>query len=108
MWSNLAMLPASATETVELPSSKPIEFSGATAVIITLVNTRSSEIRFEARVQITKHNPSWINAFGDDTLQFEIEVSGRIRDRLIEAIMERTDRPGLRLPLRLTRTTLLP
>ena len=64
--------------------------------------------RFEARVRITKHNPSWINAFGDDAVQFEIEVSGRIRDGFIEAIMKRTDRPGLRLPLRLTRTALLP
>jgi hypothetical protein len=64
--------------------------------------------RFEASVRITKHNPSWVNAFGDDALQFEIKVSGRIREGVIEAIMERTDRPGLRLPLRLTRTAPLP
>ena len=36
--------------------------------------------RLEACVRITKHNPLWINAFGDDALQFQIEVSGRIRD----------------------------
>jgi len=63
---------------------------------------------FEASVRITKHNPSWVNAFGDDALQFEVGVWGRIGDGVIEAVMERTDRPGLRLPLRLTRTALLP
>ena len=63
---------------------------------------------FEASVRITKHNPSWVNAFGDDALQFEISVWGTIADGVIEAVMERIDRPGLRLPLRLTRKVALP
>jgi hypothetical protein len=64
--------------------------------------------RFEASARIAKHNQLWINAFGDDALQFEIRVSGSIGDGVIVAVMERTDRPGLRLPLRLTRISPLP
>jgi hypothetical protein len=64
--------------------------------------------RIEASVRVTKHNLSWINAFGDDALQFEIKILGRIGDDVIEAIMERADRPGLRLPLRLMRRATLP
>ena len=64
--------------------------------------------RIEASVRITKHNPSWTNAFGDDAIQFEIKLSGRIGNEVNEALMERTDRPGLRLPLRLTRRATLP
>jgi len=63
---------------------------------------------FEAHVRITKHNPSWVNAFGDDALEFEIGVWGKIGEGVIDAVMERTDRPGLRLPLRLIRTATLP
>jgi hypothetical protein len=64
--------------------------------------------RFEASVRITKHNPAWCNAFGDDALQFDIRVLGNIEDEIITATMERTDRPGLSLPLRLSRKARLP
>jgi hypothetical protein len=43
--------------------------------------------RIDASVRITKHNPSWVNAFGDDAIQFEIKIWGRIGDDVIEAIM---------------------
>ena len=64
--------------------------------------------RFEASVQITKHNLTWVNAFGDAALQFNIRVSGNIVDDIIVATMERLDRPGFSLPLRLIRKASLP
>jgi hypothetical protein len=64
--------------------------------------------RFAACVKITKHNPSWENVFGDDAPQFEIRVLGSIEGDIIVAGMERLDRPGLRLPLRLVRKAPLP
>jgi hypothetical protein len=64
--------------------------------------------RFEASVRITKHNPAWGNVFGDDAPQFDIRVLGNIEDENIVATMERVDRPGLRLPLRLARKASLP
>jgi T3SS negative regulator,GrlR len=62
----------------------------------------------EASARITKHNPSWANAFGDDATEFEIRVFGRIEGETIRANMERLDRPGFSLPLRLTRKAPLP
>jgi hypothetical protein len=64
--------------------------------------------RFEASVRITKHNPMWGNVFGDDAPQFDIRVLGNVENGSIIATMERTDRPGLGLPLRLTRKAPLP
>ncbi len=64
--------------------------------------------RFEASLRITKHNPAWGNVFGDDAPQFDIRVQGNIEPENIVAVMERTDRPGLRLPLRLARKASLP
>ena len=64
--------------------------------------------RFAASVRITKHNPAFANVFGDDATQFEIRVLGIVSDDSIVATMERLDRPGLRLPLRLKRMALLP
>ena len=64
--------------------------------------------RFEASLRVTKHNPPWANAFGDDAREFEIRVLGSIENASIVATMERTDRPGLRLPLRLMRKVGLP
>jgi hypothetical protein len=63
---------------------------------------------FEAHVWITKHNPLWLNVFGDDALEFEIGVWDKIGEGVIDAFMERTDRPGWRLPVRLIRTATLP
>ena len=64
--------------------------------------------RIEASARITKHNPSWANAFGDDARQFEIRVLGRIEGEIILANMERLDRPGFSVPLRLIREAPLP
>jgi T3SS negative regulator,GrlR len=64
--------------------------------------------RFAASVRITKHNPLWSNAFGDAAQQFEIRVLGTIEDEIISATMERLDRPGFSLPLRLIRKAPLP
>jgi len=64
--------------------------------------------RFAASVQITKHNPSWTNAFGDAAQRFDIRVLGTIGDEIITATMERLDRPGFSLPLRLVRKARLP
>jgi hypothetical protein len=64
--------------------------------------------RIEASARITKHNPSWANAFGDDATQFEIRILGRIEGQTIVANMERLDRPGFSLPLRLIRKASLP
>ena len=63
---------------------------------------------FEASVRITKHNPQWVNAFGDDALQFDIRVLGTIQQDMILGAMERVDRPGLHLQLRLIRRATLP
>jgi hypothetical protein len=64
--------------------------------------------RFTGTVGITKHNPLWMNAFGDDAAQFEIRVMGSVQNDVIVATMERLDRPGLSLPLRLLRKAPLP
>ena len=64
--------------------------------------------RFAASVRITKHNPVWANVFGDDAPEFDIHVLGIAKDDIIVATMERPDRPGLRLPLRLKRKARLP
>src|SRR5271155_4255281 len=50
--------------------------------------------RFEASVRITKHNPLWTNAFGDDAQQFAIRVIGPIEREAIAGTMERLDLPG--------------
>jgi hypothetical protein len=64
--------------------------------------------QFTASARVTKHNPVWANAFGDDAIQFEIRVFGLIKDEIILANMERVDRPGFSLPLRLIRRAALP
>src|SRR5438270_1663396 len=93
---------------VELLSWKPTGSSVETAVIYYTGTFSIFGDRIEASARITKHNPSWANAFGDDATQFEIRVLGRIEGEAMLANMERLDRPGFSVPLRLTRKAPLP
>jgi T3SS negative regulator,GrlR len=58
--------------------------------------------RIEATVKIVKHNLAWRNAFGDAATSFTVKIQGMISNGIMNGQMERTDRPGLRLPIRLT------
>ncbi len=55
-----------------------------------------------ADVKIVKHNPNWGNAFGDAAQSFNVRLQGTVNNTVIEGSMERLDRPGIRLPVRLT------
>jgi hypothetical protein len=51
--------------------------------------------------KIVKHDPTAEDAFGDRSASFEIEARLTIGEKVIEGHMERRDRPGVRLPVRL-------
>jgi len=61
-----------------------------------------------AKLKVVKHNPAWANAFGDAANEFEVRLSGAINNGVINGHMERVDRPGIKLPIRLTRKAPLP
>jgi hypothetical protein len=58
--------------------------------------------RIDATVKVVKHNPTWVNAFGDASESFNIKIEGTVNNGVVQGFMERRDRPGLRLPVRLT------
>ena len=58
--------------------------------------------------KIVKHDPTAEDAFGDRSASFSIEAHITIGEKTIEGHMERRDRPGVRLPLRLIRKEDLP
>jgi hypothetical protein len=62
----------------------------------------------EGSARITKHNPAWMNVFGDASSAFDIRISAEIKPDVIEGFMERADRPGMQLGIRLTRRASLP
>lgn len=64
--------------------------------------------KIKADITVTKHNPSWGNAFGDAAITFKIKVSASINDNIIEGHMTRSDMPQLTLPVRLKKLAALP
>jgi hypothetical protein len=51
--------------------------------------------------KIVKHDPTAEDAFGDRAASFNVDAQLTIGDDIIEGEMERIDRPGTRLPLRM-------
>jgi hypothetical protein len=64
--------------------------------------------RIQAEAIVVKHNPSWIDAFGDNAQEFKIDLSGMKMGDDYEGIMTRRDKPQIRLPIRLSRVAALP
>lgn len=64
--------------------------------------------KIEATARIVKHNPTWINAFGDGSPSFNVKMEGTVNNGVIQGSMERLDRSGMRLPIRLTWKESLP
>jgi len=64
--------------------------------------------RIEANVKVVKHNPNWNNVFGDGAASFGLVMCGIIGDGIIEGFMERIDKRGPRLPIRMIRKEILP
>ena len=58
--------------------------------------------QIDADVRIVKHNPAWGNVFGDAAISFTVKMRGTVVNGIMQGTMERTDRPGMRLPVRLT------
>jgi hypothetical protein len=63
--------------------------------------------QLSARARIVKHNPSWVNAFGDASDDFEITVIGTRNGNTITGQMQRSG-TGIILPIRLIRKAELP
>lgn len=63
---------------------------------------------FQANLKIVKHDPAWTNAFGDDATEFKLRLVGRVRGDIIQGQMERLDKPGVKLPVKLTWKEALP
>ncbi len=59
----------------------------------------------EAVLKVTKHNPTWHDAFGTTAPSFNIKIQGTIGNGVIQGQMERN---GIRLPIRLTSKENLP
>jgi len=66
------------------------------------------ESRIEANVKVVKYNPDWGNVFGDSSCSFGIVLCGIIANNTIDGFMERIDKHGIRLPVRLIRKEVLP
>ena len=60
-----------------------------------------------AEVEVVKHDPSWRDVFGDTAQRFRINISATISGGTITGTMERLDKPGHKLPIRLTRAAAL-
>ena len=58
--------------------------------------------QIDAQVKVVRHNPNWESAFGDASDSFNIKIQGTVNNGVIQGQMEQLDRPGLRLPVRLT------
>lgn len=61
----------------------------------------ADEKNISITAKIVKHDPTAEDAFGDRSASFDIEAKLTIGERVIEGHMERRDRPGLQLPVRL-------
>lgn len=57
---------------------------------------------FEAKARIVKYNQNLPNVFGDNSPSFNINIQGQVNNGVLQGMMERLDKPGVRLPLRLT------
>jgi hypothetical protein len=56
-----------------------------------------------ATIKIVKHDPNWSDAFGDTAESFTVKMqAGPMSAGVIEGSIERTDIPGVKLPVRLT------
>lgn len=58
--------------------------------------------QIDANVRIVKHNAVWANVFGDASQSFNVKMQGTVSNGVMNGHMERLDRPGMRLPVRLT------
>jgi len=61
-----------------------------------------------AELTVTKHDPLWINAFGDAAQELKIMLTGAVLGKTISGYIEREDKPAIRLPVKLTWTASLP
>jgi hypothetical protein len=64
--------------------------------------------QIDATVRVVKHNPNFANVFGDTAQSFDARLQGSVTDGVMNGHIERLDRPGTRLPVRLTRKENLP
>lgn len=64
--------------------------------------------RIEANVRVVKHNPDWSDAFGDTSTSFNIRIQGTVNNGVMQGLMERLDKPGFKLPIRMTWKEALP
>jgi hypothetical protein len=60
-----------------------------------------------ATVEVTKHDPEWRNAFGDDARVFKLQITGQVDGQDIVGTMRRLD-TGQTLPIALLYTARLP
>jgi hypothetical protein len=65
-------------------------------------NYTAKDRHVEATVRIVKHNPSWGNVFGDAARSFTVKMQGTVNNGVMNGHMERVDRPGMQLLVRLT------
>ena len=61
-----------------------------------------NDSRFELTARIVKHDPNWINAFGDEIGTFNVRMEATVGNGIIEGTMQRLDMPDAALPIRLT------
>jgi hypothetical protein len=61
-----------------------------------------------AEIDVVKHDPLWINAFGDSARELKIRLTGAVTGKTIAGYIERVDKPEIRLPVKLTWTAPLP
>jgi hypothetical protein len=61
-----------------------------------------------ATIEVVKHDPTWRDAFGDKAQRFSVKMSGTFSGDVMTGQMERLDKPGSILPIRMTRRAPLP
>ena len=57
--------------------------------------------QLSAAVRIVKHDPNFVHIFGEPDTSYVVKIIGIIHNGIIQGSMERTDKAGLRLPVRL-------
>ena len=63
---------------------------------------------FELTARIVKHDPNWINAFGDESGTFDVKMEATVGNGIIQGMMQRLDMVDIALPIRLTLKEVLP
>ena len=57
--------------------------------------------QLSAAVRIVKHNPNFTHIFGEPDTSYAVKILGIIHNGIIQGSVERPDKPGIRLPVRL-------